>query len=263
MSYFWYVMTSFYSLIYLIYILIFPNAEWGQTGHRVVGEIAQQHLTQKAQNRIGELLEGRSLASVSTYGDDIKSDPKYKLLNPWHYVNLPLEISYSDAQTNPKGDVVMAIQKCIAKIKDPDESRGEKVFYLKLLVHFVGDLHQPMHVGRQEDRGGNDIRLKWFGQSTNLHRLWDSHLIDSHGMSYTELAHDMKHLSPQAIDEIQKQPLETWVEEAQSLAKTIYEATPPDSTLGYEYRYRFLPLLKMQLQKGGLRLAAQLNEIFK
>jgi len=256
-------MIASYPVIYLLYLLMFVNAEWGQTGHRVVGVIAQQHLTPKAQSRIDELLEGRSLAEISTYGDDIKSDPKYKSLNPWHYVNLPLETPYSDATKNPKGDVVMAIKKSVAEIKNPNTTKEEKVFYLKLLVHFVGDVHQPMHVGRAEDRGGNNIRLQWFGQSTNLHWLWDSQLINSHGMSYTELARDLKPLSSQAVEEIQKQPLEKWVEESHSLANTIYEASPPNSTLGYEYRYQFLPLLKTQLQKGGLRLAALLNELFK
>ena len=82
-------------------------------------------------------------------------------------------------------------------------------------------------------------------------------------MSYIELARDLKPLSSQAVEEIQKQPLEKWVEESHSLANTIYEASPPNSTLGYEYRFRFLPLFKTQLQKGGLRLAALLNELFK
>ena len=237
--------------------------DWGKTGHRVVSKLAQQYLTTKAQKEIDILLDGASLVSISTYGDEIKSNPKYKALRPWHYINLPLDESYANAKKNPKGDVVMAIKKCIAKVKDQNEPKNKRAFYLKLLVHFIGDLHQPMHVGRKEDRGGNSIRLQWFGKTSNLHRLWDSHLIDSHGMNATQLLGDLEELSPKLIKEIQNQSLEQWVNESQALAKIIYENTPSNSKLGEEYQSRYLSLLKIQLQRGGLRLAAQLNEIFK
>lgn len=237
--------------------------DWGKTGHRVVAKLAQQYLTTKAQKEIDILLDGASLVSISTYGDEIKSNPKYKALRPWHYINLSLDESYANAKKNPKGDVVMAIKKCIAKVKDQNEPKNERAFYLKLLVHFIGDLHQPMHVGRKEDRGGNSIRLQWFGKTSNLHRLWDSHLIDSHGMNATQLLGDLEELSPKLIKEIQNQSLKQWVNESQALAKIIYENTPSNSKLGEEYQSRYLSLLKIQLQRGGLRLAAQLNEIFK
>jgi hypothetical protein len=242
---------------------MFSSMDWGKTGHRVVSKLAQQYLTTKAQKEIDILLDGASLVSISTYGDEIKSNPKYKALRPWHYINLPLDESYANAKKNPKGDVVMAIKKCIAKVKDQNEPKNERAFYLKLLVHFIGDLHQPMHVGRKEDRGGNSIRLQWFGKTSNLHSLWDSHLIDSHGMNATQLLGDLEELSPKLIKEIQNQSLEQWVNESQALAKIIYENTPSNSKLGEEYQSRYLPLLKIQLQRGGLRLAAQLNEIFK
>lgn len=237
--------------------------DWGKTGHRLVAKLAQQYLTTKAQKEIDILLDGASLVSISTYGDEIKSNPKYKALRPWHYINLSLDESYANAKKNPKGDVVMAIKKCIAKVKDQNEPKNERAFYLKLLVHFIGDLHQPMHVGRKEDRGGNSIRLQWFGKTSNLHRLWDSHLIESHGMNATQLLGDLEELSPKLIKEIQNQSLKQWVNESQALAKIIYENTPSNSKLGEEYQSRYLPLLKIQLQRGGLRLAAQLNEIFK
>jgi hypothetical protein len=242
---------------------MFSSMDWGKTGHRVVSKLAQQYLTTKAQKEIDILLDGASLVSISTYGDEVKSNPKYKALRPWHYINLPLDESYANAKKNPKGDVVMAIKKCIAKVKDQNEHKNERAFYLKLLVHFIGDLHQPMHVGRKEDRGGNSIRLQWFGKTSNLHSLWDSHLIDSHGMNATQLLGDLEELSPKLIKEIQNQSLEQWVNESQALAKIIYENTPSNSKLGEEYQSRYLPLLKIQLQRGGLRLAAQLNEIFK
>tara|TARA_B100001057_G_scaffold269741_1_gene269889 strand:- start:1245 stop:1658 length:414 start_codon:yes stop_codon:yes gene_type:complete len=136
------------------------------------------------------------LASISNYGDKIKFNPKYKALRPWHYFNLPHDEYYANAKKNPKGDVVLGTKKCIVKVKDREGPKSERAFYLKLLVHFISDLHQHMHVGRNEDRGGNDIRLRWLGRSSNLHRLWDSHLIDSHGMNAAQLLGDLKRLTP-------------------------------------------------------------------
>lgn len=158
---------------------------------------------------------------------------------------------YGHAKRNPKGDVVTAIKKCITKVKDPDESKSERAFYLKLLVHFIGDLHQPMHVGRESDRGGNDIRLRWLGRSSNLHRLWDSHLIDHCEISSAEWVRELGDLQPKKVEEIQQQPLEHWVRESQDLAKIIYQNTPPNSSLYEDYHHRYLSLAKMQLQRGG------------
>lgn len=252
-----------FSIITLMYFLLFSSLDWGRMGHQVIGEIAQQHLTLKAQIEIDGLLDGVSLASISNFGDEIKSNPKYKAFQPWHYINLPFNIPYGRSKRNPNGDVVVAIKKCTTKVKDTEEPKSERAFYLKLLVHFVGDLHQPMHVGREGDRGGNDIQLRWFGKSSNLHRLWDSHLIDHCQNSSAEWVRELSDLKPEIIEEIQQQPLEQWVLESQNLVKIIYKNTPSNSDLGADYHRLHLPLVKMQLQKGGLRLAAHLNKIFK
>ena len=102
-------------LIHLFFISgIHASDDWGATGHRVVGRIAAQHLSKKAQRAIDKLLDGATLDYVSNYGDDIKSDPRYRSLNPWHYVNIESDQKYSEITPNEKGDVVQAIQKCIA-----------------------------------------------------------------------------------------------------------------------------------------------------
>ena len=131
------------------------------------------------------------------------------------------------------------------------------------MVHFVGDIHQPLHVGRPGDRGGNDIKLKWFNRPTNLHRLWDRDIIDSHGMSYSEMALNMPRISEKQKKYIQNQSLLEWLKESQDMAAKIYATTPAESNLGYAYRYQYLDSLRMQLLKGGLRLAKVLDTIFK
>ena len=124
------------------------TAIWGQTGHRVVGEIAYSNLTNKAKRNIEKLLNGEGLAIISTYADEIKSDKKYREFGTWHYVNFKDGESYETSEKNPKGDLIQGIKKCQEVISNPDASKEEKIFYVKLLVHLLGDLHQPLHIGR-------------------------------------------------------------------------------------------------------------------
>lgn len=187
---------TLFSVIILSSLTFYSNTiDWGQTGHRVVGEIAEDHLSRKAKRKIKELLNGHSLAFVSTFGDEIKSDSRYREFYTWHYVNKPFDKNYQDAEKNPDGDLYTGIQKCKSIILDETSSRQDKEFYLKLLVHLIGDLHQPMHVGRAEDKGGNDFKVEWFYGKTNLHSVWDSKMINHYQMTYKELASNVDVLS--------------------------------------------------------------------
>ncbi len=240
------------------------NYDWGQTGHRTTGEVADNHLSKKAKKQIEKLLQGKSLAFVSTYGDEIKSDSKYREFGPWHYVNLPKgETKYSKENANPEGDLLMAIKKCVEVLKDKNATRENKEFYLKMLVHFIGDLHQPLHTGRGEDRGGNDIQVRWFGEGSNLHRVWDSDMIDYNNMSYSEMAQNTKGLSELQKKQITSGTFEDWMYESKALSEKVYASAKVGEKLGYRYMYDWFPVVREQLQKGGLRLASVLNEIYK
>ncbi len=235
---------------------------WGKTGHRVTGEIAQRYLSRKAKKTVYKLLQGQTLAEVSNYADDIKSDSRYRSYSPWHYVNFPADKEYREVEPNPAGDIVQAIQICISVLKDPASSDADKVFHLKLLVHFLGDVHQPMHTGRAEDRGGNDIQIRWFDQGSNLHRLWDSDMIDKYQMSYTELANKLPQLPKKSVRELQSGDIYSWVEETQEITNRIYDSVDVGQELGYAYSYEYWPVVEKQLLVGGIRLAGILNEIF-
>lgn len=238
------------------------NIDWGNTGHRAVGEIATQHLSKRIQRKIKQILNGQSLAMVSTFADDIKSDRKYREFYTWHYVNLNDDETYETSKKNPKGDLVTGIQKCKQVLMDKNSSKADKAFYLKMLVHLVGDLHQPMHVGRVTDKGGNDFKLKWFYKSSNLHRVWDSNMIDSFNMTYTELATNVDVLSKAQVRELQKGSLVDWVNESKVLAQKIYRSAKPEENLRYRYMYDHFEMVRTQLQKGGIRLAKVLEDIF-
>mgnify|MGYP000871817473 CR=1 FL=1 len=255
--------TIIFCLSLFISPLVFAE-DWGKTGHRVVAEIASNYLTDKTKMAIGKILDGQRLAYISTYADEIKSDQSFKKYNPWHYVNLPLNQAYNPTKPSENGDVLTAINYFIDQLKDETTTREDSVFALKFLVHLIGDIHQPCHVGQEEDKGGNLYYLKWFGRKTNLHRVWDSEMIAFYGMSYTELSDNLRSIYAVSADHeriINTRPID-WLNESQNELKAIYQQTEEGANLRYEYHYKNFPLVEKKLYYAGVRLAAVLNEIF-
>lgn len=234
---------------------------WGQIGHRAVAFVAQKHLNNKAKAALFELMGHESLVEASTWMDNIKSDSAYDHTHAWHYVTIPNGDSYQTIEKSAKGDAYEATLRMIETLKNPKASKDEKVEALRMLVHLVGDLHQPLHVGNGEDRGGNDIRIKWFYDRSNLHRIWDSGMIDSKQFSYSELAQLIDHDYDWIDATYTSTELDVWVNEAMELRPQIYDMRDEEN-LSYEYMYRNWDTVKDQLLKGGLRLAAILNDIY-
>ena len=249
-------------LFFTLQINASSKPDWGPTGHRMTGVIAENHLTKKAKKHINDLLHGQSIALISTFGDDIKSDNKYNKFYTWHYVNFPFNTKYENSNINPKGDVVTGIEYCISVLKNKNSKREDQIFYLKLLVHLIGDLHQPLHVGRGEDKGGNDIQVRWFNKGTNLHRVWDSDMIEHFNMSYTELASNADKLNKHQVRRIMEGSVLDWTYESQKLAIKTYNSAKIGEKLGYRYAYDHFSTVRSQLQKAGIRLAKILNDIY-
>lgn len=234
---------------------------WGKTGHRVVGQIAEQNLSKKANKKIKALLGDESLALCSTWMDDIKSDTTYNHTHDWHWVTVPDGETYEQSLKNPNGDVIQTIDRIIRELKMGKLNKKEEQAHLKMLVHLVGDIHQPLHVGKGTDKGGNDIEVKWFGQRSNLHRVWDSHIIDETQLSFTELSNGLPKPSQEQIRVWQNAQLMDWVNESVSYRPKVYDI-PTDKYLGYEYSYFNLDLVELRLMQAGYRLAGILNEIY-
>jgi len=253
-----------YILLFLAILIFQPVRafDWGKTGHRTTGEIAEKYLSKKAKKALDKLLDGESLALISTYADEIKSDTLYRSYGSWHYVNIPFDKTYDTHPKNDRGDIIQGIKSCIEKIKDPATSRDARVFNVKLLAHLVGDLHQPLHTGLGEDRGGNDFQVRWFKDGTNLHSVWDTKMIEHYNMSYSELASTMPRLSKNEVERIKGGSVLDWMEESRNLTKEIYRTTNKGDKLGYRYMYDYFDTVRGQLQKGGIRLAGLLNELF-
>jgi len=243
-------------IAFLLFQLLFG---WGKTGHRIVGEIANQHLSHSAKKNITELLGHSDLSRISNWSDEIKSDPNWKHAWNWHFMTIP------DGETFESGEHEgIAFEKTndfISTLKDNHSSQSDKEIALKFLVHIVGDLHQPLHVGNGNDRGGNDVKVKWFSESTNLHRIWDSHLIDHQQLSYTEYAdYLMLGVSKNQINKAMTPNLIDFILESATLRNQTYVIG--DGDLKWEYFYQNKELLESRLRNGGLRLAAILNSIY-
>jgi len=240
----------------------FSSEDWGKTGHRVTGEVAEKHLSKRTRKAIDKLLGGQSLAFVSTYADEIKSDNAYRSYGPWHYVNFPFDKTYDTHPKSEKGDLVAAINKCVSILKSDTATKEDKVFHLKLLVHFIGDLHQPLHVGKADDKGANDFQVRWFNDGTNLHTVWDTKMIESYNMAYSELADNTARLSDGQLQLIESGTVESWMGESRALCLDIYANAKIGEKLGYRYMYKYVNVARSQMQKGGIRLAVLLNDIF-
>jgi len=238
------------------------GTRWSETGHRTVGKIASHYLSSKAKREIKKLLNKQSLAMVSTFADEIKSDKRYNKFYTWHYINMPMEADYDVSKQNPDGDLVSGIEFCKSVIKDKNASEEDKAFYLKLLVHFIGDLHQPLHVALEEDKGANDFKVQWFYQDTNLHTVWDRKIIDNYGMSYSELAKNADYLTKAQVKDIQKGSVIDWVNETHQLTREVYASVNQGDNLRYEYSYKYLNVARRQIQIAGIRLAKTLNDLF-
>jgi len=244
---------------------IFSQA-WGLEGHRICGQIAESYLTPKAKAAIQAILGNESIAMASNWADFIKSDDNYKYLSTWHYIDFDKPYTLPEMQEylqNDKNtDAYTKLTFMIGELKKKETTPENRLLYLRMVIHIVEDLHQPMHTGRTGDQGGNAIKLTWFGDATNLHSVWDSKLIDFQQLSYTEYAAAINHTTPAQLNEWEKAPISQWLYESNQLAEKIYNNSLPDSKLSYQYNFMYLDTLNQQLLKGGVRLAGVLNQIF-
>lgn len=233
---------------------------WGQTGHRAVALIAERHLSAKAKKNIAKILNNESLSMVSAWMDEIRSDSTYDNTTDWHWVTIETGKTYDQSPKNPKGDVIEAIGRLTAALKKHNLDKKTEAVYLKMLIHLVGDIHQPLHVGCCDDQGGNKVKVKWFRSESNLHRVWDSEMIDDTKLSYTELADFSGEPDAATLAAWQKNSVLDWAGESIALRPQVYAIG--NGSLGYKYSYKNLPNAKHRILQAGVRLAGLLNQIY-
>ena len=277
------------------FLTAMPAGAWGPVGHETVAYIAQDNLTPAAKAKITALLDqGEDLAGISNWADQVRQFGRPETA-PWHFIDLPIrkDITVKDEQDYcPNNDcVINQLQIYQGILGDESQPKSKRLEALKFVVHFMGDLHQPLHCADDGDRGGNDklVRFKapghrGHGAKIKLHALWD-HLIElKTEEDPRQLATDLEKMITPAEERTWKlgedsdgelagafKPDEkNWAFENYQIAKTIiYKGMDPgpqdytDNPLHSDYYSKMRPIVEQQLEKAGIRLAYVLNEILK
>lgn len=237
---------------------------WGQKGHDTTAYIAECNLTPAAKTAVEEILDGKSLVYYANWPDNACHTEPYAYTKTWHYKNIDADKTYENAPNIKEGNIVTALDSQIAILKDPNASKEDKWLALVLTTHFLGDIHQPLHMGRATDKGGNYHKIKYFNNATNIHSTWDSKLPESaHKWSYTEWQQNIDRATPEEADAILKDGTpSSWGKETYEICKKVYEETPEGTNVNFDYIAEWTPVIEQQFLKGGLRLADLLNGIF-
>ena len=244
---------------------------WGPMGHDVVAAIAEQNLNKKAKKALNELLDGKSIVYYSSWMDNIQNSPYWKngydQTKTWHYANVDKGFTYQTMKKNEKGDVVSALNRLTWELTENYDNLTDsmRVDYVKMIIHMVGDMHCPMHAGRLSDRGGNSVKVKWFGQQTNLHSVFDSKMIESaRKWGYQEWVAQLDRADKKFKKSVAQGTFEEWFNKTVENAAQIYDYVErqDNKNLSYQFVYDFSPMLEESLLLGGYRLAAVLNNIF-
>ncbi len=242
---------------------------FGQNGHRIVARIAENHLTPEARAEIKKITGTQYLSQLSNWPDEIRSDTSWNHTHPWHYVSIDdHEDIHKPFPRSKKGDILKSLHDFEAQLRDKSLSKEKHWQALAFYIHFVGDIHQPLHVGRRDDRGGNDIKVEFFwDKSYNLHRVWDTGMIEQEHLSFREYASYLDQLSTAEISKLQQASYLDWAAESKSYRSQVYDLGKQKPgrdlpALNYQYRFHNIGLVNQRLTEAGIRLAGKLNAIF-
>ena len=240
-----------------------PSAlAWGPRGHRIVARLAEAQLTPRAWAEAQKLLAlrgARHLSDVAAWADDLRdTDPVlFQRTKRLHYVNFhSRDCHYVPPRDCPDGEcAVAAIEKYSAILANRSNSLAARAEALAFLVHFVGDIHQPLHAGYRDDAGGNDFQVRWRGRGSNLHRIWDSTMLDSTHLSAAQYA---RKLATERTPVVASGTPAEWAEESCRIDRDE-DVYPSSRFIDDAYVQRELPIAERRLRQAGARLAALLN----
>lgn len=251
----------FFALLFSFVFSAQTQARWGQIGHYVTGYVAESYLDDDVRAKVADVLGDITLPRACVWMDDVRSDSAFDYTRTWHWATILDGKTYEETEQEPTGDVISASEEMIASLKSGTLSPEQERINLKLLIHMIGDMHMPLHVGNGTDRGGNQVRVQWMGDNSNLHRVWDSDIINSLQMSYTELAREVDFMDAETVAMWQSGTVRDWAGESVLYRDDVYDL-PDDMRLGYEYRYYKKDIIFLRLAQAGVRIAGVLNEIY-
>ncbi|MDE1462484.1 S1/P1 nuclease [Spartinivicinus poritis] len=251
----------------IAYFCLNSQSTWafGQNGHRIVAHIAEAYLTPKTEKAIKQITGKYQLAQLATWPDEIKSEPSWDYAKPWHYISIDDNESFESLNRSPNGDILSALVHFERVLTNSKTTQSNKWQALAFYTHLVGDIHQPLHVGYRNDRGGNDIAVKWFEKNSNLHAVWDTELIENQRLSYKDYASFINIATSSQVTSWQKASYLDWAKESKAIRKQAYDFNNIDSDipqLSYKYTYQKTKIINQRLLIAGVRLAGKLNSFF-
>ncbi len=257
---------SAFAALAMSYLLVVqPLAGWWAEGHHIVAAIATQRLNPQAQAAVAAILPpGETLESVSVWADEIRKDRRDT--GPWHYIDIPTDAPRGDwAPYCPaEGCVMRILPQLIATLRDTTAPREKRDEALRFVVHFIADMHQPLHAGERHDKGGNDVKVTFEGHPLNLHAAWDGKLLEAWFKQDPEAEQKLRQgAAPEDRAELSAGTLDDWIWQSQALSRDNVYA-PLDrchcATLDQAYLDQAIPVMRLQLLRAGERLGRILNE---
>lgn len=242
-------------LILTCYSTVFA---WGHKGHSLVAEVAFKYLDAKTKQNVLRYLDGMSIEEAANWMDEMRSDRKFAYMKPYHYVNFERG---SVVEEHDGDNIINALNKTLSEL-DHIHSMSKDDIRLRLfyLFHLIGDLHQPLHVGYGEDKGGNTVQISFFGRASNLHTMWDSEIIEYKALTLQQEL-QLNTYKPTELAFIKSINVMSWVKDARGFLKGAYNLS--DGKIGDLYVDANYPVIQQQILKAGLRLASVLEHYFK
>lgn len=233
---------------------------WFYLGHRIVADIAMMRLTPHAADAVRDILEGQSLADASAWADRIRSQRRDT--SPLHFVNIPIAAStYVPDRDCPGGQcIIAAIERFTQVVGDSTASRLQRAEALRFVAHLVADLHQPLHVADNADKGGNRTQVRFHGIGTNLHKVWDGELMESVEVDESKYVTRLRaRMVSLQLAPFERGTVVEWALEGHGIARDVAYQLPVNRTLDIAYVNASLPQVDLALIKAGVRLAKVLN----
>lgn len=246
--------------IFLAFSFIYQanSYAWGPRGHKIVAQIAKKYLEPAVLDSVEKYLDDISMEKASYWMDEVVMNSSYDFMTPWHIVVIEADKTYVKTK-DP--DIVNVLENVIKTIQNKKTSSKEMYLSLKVLIHLVGDIHQPLHCGFDKDKGGEKVKLRFFFKTTNLHQVWDAEVLEYQGITAEDCLRISSNFTKRDINTYKKTDVLKWMEESRALLSYAYDFK--GNKLGDEYVDKVSPIIKMQLIKAGIRLAEILNQTFK
>ena len=254
-----------------------PAAAFGPAGHRIAGLLAEPHLCAAARTEVAKLTDGEDLGEIGVWADRVREQQAWRQSAPWHYLNVDeanVSVEHPERaaalirahRTPPQGDVLAAIERFTRELSDSARPRGERAAALRFLVHFVVDVHQPLHIGRAADRGGNLIDVRFGATRVNLHRFWDTDVLELAGLTPQRYARRLVPRVRAAAARGDPGAPSAWAAESLALRGVVYSFEPGAAgapvELGVDYLESAQAAVELRLVRSAERLAATLNGVF-